>query len=106
MTQGKTAHPLTRRAFLRGVGVTMALPWLESLPAWGDDKPKHAASEPPVRFVAMLSGTGSPSSEWWAKGEGKDMTLGKVLAPLHPLREKMLFLKGLYNEQALIGGIH
>src|SRR6185437_12308024 len=32
--------------------------------------------------------------------------LGKVLAPIYPVREKLLFLKGLYNEEALIGGIH
>ena len=31
---------------------------------------------------------------------------GKVLEPLHPFREKMLFLRGLYNQEALIGGIH
>ncbi|GDX41457.1 hypothetical protein LBMAG21_17490 [Armatimonadota bacterium] len=34
------------------------------------------------------------------------MELGKVLEPLHPYREKMLFLQGLYNAEALIGGIH
>jgi hypothetical protein len=34
------------------------------------------------------------------------MEVGKVLEPLHPHREKMLFLRGLYNEEALIGGIH
>src|SRR5579885_1885264 len=100
------SQPLSRRAFLRGVGVTMALPWLESLPVWGDDKPKHASSEPPVRFAVLFAGNGFHSKEWWAKGEGKDMQLGKVLAPLHPFREKLLFLRGLYNEEALIGGIH
>ncbi len=99
-------QPLSRRAFLRGVGVTMALPWLESLPVWGDDKVKHGSSEPPVRFACLFSGNGYHSREWWAKGEGKDMTLGKVLEPLHPFREKMLFLRGLYNQEALIGGIH
>jgi hypothetical protein len=26
---------LSRRKFLRGAGVVMALPWLESLPVWG-----------------------------------------------------------------------
>src|SRR5204863_8519400 len=31
---------------------------------------------------------------------------GKVLEPFHPVREKMLFLRGLYNQEALIGGIH
>ena len=34
------------------------------------------------------------------------MELGKVLEPLRPVREKLLFLRGLYNEEALIGGIH
>lgn len=99
-------HPLSRRAFLRGVGVTMALPWLESVPVWGDERPRHAASEPPVRFVALFSGNGFHSKEWWVKGEGKAMQLGKVLEPFHPFREKLLFLRGLYNQEALIGGIH
>jgi len=101
-----TSHPLSRRTFLRGVGVTMALPWLESVPVWGDDKPKHAASEPPVRLAVLFAGNGFHSKEWWARGEGKDMQLGKVLEPLHPFREKLLFLRGLYNAEALIGGIH
>ncbi len=99
-------QPLSRRTFLRGVGVTMALPWLESVPVWGDDKPKNTSSEPPVRFAVLFSGNGYHSKEWWAKGEGKAMELGKVLDPLKPFREKMLFLRGLYNQEALIGGIH
>lgn len=100
-------QPLSRRAFLRGIGVTMALPWLESLPVWGDDKPSHKpSSEPPVRFACFFSGNGFHSKEWWAKGEGKSMELGKVLDSLKPHREKLLFLRGLYNQEALIGGIH
>jgi hypothetical protein len=99
-------QPISRRAFLRGVGVTMALPWLESVPVWGDDKPKNASTEPPVRFAVLFAGNGFHSKEWWAKGEGKKMELGKVLEPLRPFREKLLFLRGLYNEEALIGGIH
>jgi hypothetical protein len=96
-------QPLSRRSFLRGVGVTMALPWLESIPVWGDEK---RSSEPPVRFACLFSGNGFHSKEWWAKGEGREMELGKVLEPLLPVREKLLFLRGLYNQEALIGGIH
>jgi hypothetical protein len=96
-------QPLSRRTFLHGVGVTMALPWLESLPVWGDEK---RSSEPPVRFACLFSGNGFHSKEWWAKGEGREMELGKVLEPLLPVREKVLFLRGLYNQEALIGGIH
>jgi len=92
--------------FLRGAGVTMALPWLESAPVWGDEKPKDGASAPPVRFACLFAGNGFHSREWWAKGEGASMELGKVLQPLTPFREKLLFLRGLYNAEALIGGIH
>src|SRR5688500_16401566 len=100
-------HCLSRRAFLRGAGVTMALPWLESLPVWGDEaKPRAAGSEPPVRLAVLFAGNGFHSREWWAKGEGKGMELGQVLAPLYPFREKMLFIRGLYNEEALKGNIH
>ena len=31
----RPARPLSRRLFLHGAGVMMALPWLESVPAWG-----------------------------------------------------------------------
>jgi hypothetical protein len=99
-------YPVSRRAFLRGVGVTMALPWLESLPVWGDDTPTGGSSEPPVRFACLFSGNGFHSREWWARGEGAQMELGRVLESLRPFREKLLFIKGLYNQEALIGGIH
>lgn len=101
------SHRFSRRTFLRGVGVTMALPWMESLPVWGDVRPAaRPASEPPVRLAVLFSGNGFHSKEWWAKGEGKNMELGKVLEPLSEFREKMLFIRGLYNEEALKGNIH
>src|ERR1051326_173342 len=101
------AYPLSRRAFLRGVGVTMALPWLESLPVGGDERPgRGSSSEPPVRLACLFSGNGFHGKEWWAKGDGEKMELGKVLEPLVAFRQKMLFLRGLYNAEALIGGIH
>jgi len=102
-----TNHKLSRRTFLRGVGVTMALPWMESLTVWGDE-PSLAppASEAPVRLAVLFAGNGFHSKEWWAKGEGKDMELGKVLEPLASHREKMLFIKGLFNAEALKGNIH
>jgi hypothetical protein len=100
-------QPLSRRTFLRGVGVSMALPWLESVPVWGDDSaPRNAASEPPVRFAALFCGNGFHRNEWWARGEGRALEFGKVLEPLAPHRDKTLFIRGLYNQEALIGGIH
>jgi hypothetical protein len=85
----------------------MALPWMESLPVWGDEPAQAAkASEAPVRLAVLFSGNGFHSKEWWAKGAGRDMELGKVLAPLTDYREKMLFIRGLYNAEALKGNIH
>jgi hypothetical protein len=92
---------------LRGIGVSMALPWLESLNVWGDVvSTGKVASEAPVRLAVLFAGNGFHSKEWWARGEGKAMELGQVLAPLADFREKMLFIRGLYNEQALKGNIH
>src|SRR5678815_6165902 len=102
-----TTHQFSRRTFLRGVGVTMALPWMESLTVWGDElSATKPASEAPVRLAVLFAGNGFHSKEWWAKGEGKEMELGKVLTPLTDLREKMLFIRGLYNEEAQKGNIH
>ncbi len=100
-------HLFCRRTFLHGVGVSMALPWMESLPVWGDAPgAAKVASEAPVRLAVLFSGNGFHSREWWAKGEGKQMELGKVLAPLTDFREKMLFIRGLFNAEALKGNIH
>jgi len=86
----------------------MALPWMESLTVWGDTPPAgtRPASEAPVRLAVLFSGNGFHSKEWWAKGEGKQMELGKVLAPLTDLRDKMLLVRGLYNAEAQKGNIH
>ena len=101
----ENSYNLSRRRVLKGLGVTMALPWMESLSAWGADAKKHAAGEAPIRFAALFSGNGF-HNQWWAKGEGAGMQLGKVLEPVTPFKEKMLFIKGLYNEEARKGNIH
>ena len=100
-----STHLFPRRTFLRGAGVSMARPWLESLVVWGDEV-KDKASEAPVRLAVLFSGNGFHSREWWAKGSRGAMELGKVLAPLHPHREKMLLIQGLFNAEALKGNIH
>jgi hypothetical protein len=102
-----SSHRFSRRVMLRGLGVSMALPWLESVRVWGDEPAaKQASSEAPVRVAVLFAGNGFHSKEWWAKGSGRNMELGQVLAPLADVREKMLFISGLYNEQAQKGNIH
>ena len=100
-------HCYARRSFLRGVGVSMALPWLESFNVWGDERlSNHPASEAPVRLAVLFSGNGFHSKHWWAAGEGRDMQLGDVLKPLSDFRDRMLFVKGLYHDEARKGNIH
>ena len=92
---------------LRGIGVSMALPWMESVRVWGDVKSdSRQASQAPTRMGILFSGCGFHTHEWWAKGQGREMKLGKVLDPLKDFREKMVFIKGLYNAEALKGNIH
>ena len=87
--------------------MALALPWMESLPGWGDHAtPVAGAGEAPVRLAVLFAGNGFHSKEWWAEGAGTDMKLGKVLEPIASFREKLLFVKGLYNEQARKGNIH
>ena len=104
-TRGR--HHLSRRSLLRGLGVTMALPWFESLPVWGDEPGTgENHNQPPVRMAVLFAGNGFHKTEWWATGVGRDMELGKVLDPLAAYREKMLFIRGLYNHEATKGNIH
>jgi hypothetical protein len=93
----------SRRGFLRGAGVALTLPWLESLTLRAADSGKRGASaagQPPVRFACIFFSNGVEPEHWWAKGNGGAMEIGPGLAPMQPFREDIVFLKGLYNQQA------
>jgi len=96
---------MKRRHFLRGVGVALTLPWMESLPLFAQDAPAAAAaaaSKPPVRFACLYFSNGVEPIHWWAKGAGANMELGQAALPLKPHAEDLLFVRGLYNHQAFI----
>ena len=82
-----TRYQLSRRTMLRGLGASIALPWMESLRVWGDEAAtRKKASQAPTRMAILFAGCGFHKQEWWARGEGKSMELGKVLAPLKDFR--------------------
>ncbi|MBC8289784.1 MAG: DUF1552 domain-containing protein [Planctomycetes bacterium] len=100
-------NQLSRRTMLRGLGVSMALPWMESMRVWGDEaQAKKVGSQAPTRMAILFSGCGYHRTEWWAKGSGAGMELGKVLHPLNDFRDRLTFIRGLYNAEALKGNIH
>lgn len=97
---------ISRRTVLRGVGVTMALPWLESF-AWASQVPSAVASTAfPKRFAVLFMGNGINGNHWWAKGNGAEMKLSKSLQPLEPLKKKINVINGLFNQPAVGMGIH
>jgi hypothetical protein len=101
------SHIISRRTLLKGLGVTMALPWLESLPVWGNE-PASATSPAarPQRFAALFMGNGINPKHWSAKGSGSDMELSKSLDPLASLRPRLNVISGLFNKHATGVGIH
>jgi hypothetical protein len=104
---------VSRRNFLRGAGVLMTLPFLDSLPAWaataasaGNADTAASPRKYPQRFAAVFVGNGINSKHWFAEGSGADMTLSRTLEPLAPFRKKLNVINGLFNKPAVGVGIH
>jgi len=85
---------LPRRTVLRGLGATMALPFLDAmLPAFS--MRGLAAARPVHRFQTFYVPNGMAMEYWLPKGEGTAFELSPILEPLAPFREQMLVLSGL-----------
>jgi Protein of unknown function (DUF1552) len=85
---------LPRRTVLRGLGATMALPFLDAmLPAFS--MRGLAAAKPVHRFQTFYVPNGMAMEYWLPKGEGAAFELSPILEPLAPFREQMLVLSGL-----------
>jgi len=89
--------PLTRRDVLRGSGVALALPWLESL---AGARPVDA----PLRFLFVMTPNGAQMDRWRPAAEGPLGELPPTLAPLAPWRDALLVLSGLTHDKARANG--
>jgi hypothetical protein len=98
-----TSRKISRRTVLRGAGVTMALPFLPSLPAFADTT---APAPFPKRFAVLFMGNGINEEHWSAEGSGPGMKLSKTLSVLEPLKSKINVIDGLFNKAATGQGIH
>ena len=96
----KFDRTLSRRSVLRGAGVAMALPFLESCPAFA------APATFPKRFAVMFMGCGINEDFWSATGDGADMKLSKTLSVMGPLKHKINVVDGLFNKASVGLGIH
>jgi hypothetical protein len=86
--------------------VALALPWMESLPLLGAEGAEvakgAAANKPPLRFGLVYFSNGVEPAHWWAKGSGAAMEFGPAAAPIKPFSEDILFIRGLFNQQAVL----
>jgi Protein of unknown function (DUF1552) len=89
-----TSKSLPRRTILRGLGATLALPFLDAmLPALS--RRAMAAGKPAHRFLTFYVPNGMAMEYWTPKGEGSAFELSPILEPLAPYRNQVLVISGL-----------
>ncbi len=81
--------PLPRRTVLRGLGATVALPFLDAM------SPGLRAAEPIRRFQAIFVPNGMAMEYWSPTTVGRDFELTPVLQPFEPFKDQMLVFSGL-----------
>src|SRR6202158_5596906 len=85
-----TAKTLPRRTVLKGLGTTMALPFLEAMLP-----PLRAATRPAHRFQAFYVPNGMAMEYWTPKGEGTALELNSIMEPLAAYKDQMLVFSGI-----------
>src|SRR5438105_15781167 len=89
---------IPRRAFLRGMGATIALPMLDAMvPACA-----KAAGKAPARLGIVYVPNGMwPMDKWTPKTEGPGFELTPTLEPLAKFRDKLTVVTGLAQREAM-----
>ena len=86
-----TKRAIPRRAVLRGLGASVALPLLDGMvPALS-----AVAAKPIVRFGAVYVPNGMVMQNWTPSATGTEFGLTPILQPLEPYRDQLLVLSGL-----------
>src|SRR5438128_661155 len=94
-----TKRHLPRRTFLRGMGVTMALPLLDSMvPALTAQTKTAASPAPRLGFVYVPHG--AIMDKWTPAAEGSGFEFTPILKPLEPFRERVNVVSGLGHKAA------
>jgi len=91
-----TKKHIPRRTFLRGVGVSMALPLLEGmLPAQTPLRQTAASPDTKRRFVGIWHPHGAAPGYWSPLQDGKDFEFSFITKPLEPFRDRVVLITGL-----------
>jgi hypothetical protein len=91
-----TRKHLSRRAMLRGAGVALALPLLDSMiPA--RTALAQTAAAPLPRLGCIYIPHGATMAQWTPAQEGKGFALSPILSPLEEYRDRMCIISGLAN---------
>ena len=91
---------IPRRTFLRGAGVTLALPLLDSmLPAFTPSRLTAAA--PVKRFVGIWHPHGAAPGYWSPLKSGKDFEFSFITKPLEAFRNRVVLISGLDMPEAM-----
>ncbi len=94
-----TKKHLARRTVLRGMGATIALPFLDGMvPAFANSR--RIAAALPLRVGALYAPNGMNMQDWTPAAEGAAFELTPILQPLAPFRDRMVVLSGLANNAA------
>jgi hypothetical protein len=94
-----TKKHLSRRTFLRGAGVTVALPFLESMVPAQTPLSKTAAN-PKSRLACIYIPHGATMDHWTPATEGTGFEFSEILKPLEPYRDYVNVVSGLSHPQA------
>ena len=90
--------PLSRRTFLRGLGVALPLPFLEAMsPSLSFGAAAKAAKKikPPVRFLWLYQANGFLPDSWNPTGAGREFELSRTLKPFAPFKDRLTVLRNL-----------
>jgi hypothetical protein len=90
---------IPRRTFLRGIGASLALPYLEIMTTTGPAAAAGTSSTtaPPVRLMSIVQPNGVYPAAWDVKGTGRDFQLSPILEPLRALKDDLVVLSNLDN---------
>jgi hypothetical protein len=95
-----TKKAIPRRTVLRGLGATVALPFLDGMvPAFAASR--SAVAKPRTRLGLVYVPHGAVMNNWTPAAEGAGFELTPILQPLAPFRDRLLVLTGLDNKPAL-----